>query len=108
MKKIESMQTLVTFVGADGRPLQFAIKEADGTAFDLNGYTVTIRAKLGATVKIDAQTVTVTEAANGLCEYTPQASQIDKAGAYTAQIKLSDVPMVDYTEVFEIDVREAV
>lgn len=71
-----------TWVGADGLPLQFAIKDSAGAAFVLTGYTGTLTAKFDGVTKINAAAITITDAATGLCEFQPTAAQVDVAGEY--------------------------
>lgn len=107
--KVAAKQTLQTYVGADGRTLYFLAKQADGTAFDLTGYVVTITAKLGATTKIDNETcVLADDETTGGFNYTPAAAEIDEPGQYDAQVKLSltvgETTTVNYLEQFILEV----
>lgn len=104
--KTAARKIVETYVGADGRILYFLAKQADGTAFDLTGYTVTITAKNGSTTKIDDEECTVTNDAEGAFTYTPEAEEIDEAGDYDAQVKLVDgSSLVNYLEQFIIQVN---
>lgn len=106
--KIAAKQTVKTYVGADDRVLYFLAKQGDGTAFNLTDYTVTMKAVLGATTKINASACTVTNAALGAFTYTPTAAEIDEAGQYEAQVKLSltvgEVTTVNYLDQFILEV----
>lgn len=106
--KIAAMQTVKTYVGADDRVLYFLAKQGDGTAFNLTGYVVTMKAVLGSTTKIDSETCTVTNAALGAFTYTPAAAEIDEAGQYDAQVKLSltvgQTTTVNYLDQFILEV----
>jgi len=99
-------ETIVeTWVGADGLPLQFAMKDSAGAAFSLTGYALTLTASLDGTAKMNAQTVSVTSAAAGLCEYLPTAAQINAAGDYKAIIWLATGGRVRPSRVFTIRVN---
>lgn len=107
--KIDAKQTVKTYVGADARVLYFLAKQADGTAFDLTGYDVTIKAVLGATTKIDDSACTLADdPTTGGFNYTPTAAEIDEAGQYDAQVKLSltagEVTTVNYLDQFILEV----
>lgn len=107
--KVAAKQTVQTYVGADARVLYFLAKQADGTAFDLTGYVVTLKAVLGATTKIDSETCTLADdETTGGFNYTPTALEIDEPGQYAAQVKLSltvgEVTTVNYLEEFIIEV----
>lgn len=105
----ESKQTIVTYVGANGRTLEFTAKDSDGTAYDLTGIDVSISAKLGATVKIDDSDCTVVSVAAGTFTYTPTAAEIDEEGEYDAQVRMENQSgAVDYMEIFIIDVRNPI
>lgn len=105
----EETPVIVTYVGADGRMLEFAAVTSTGVAYDLTGLTLTLTAKNGATTMINAQSCTVSSAAGGLFNYTPTAAQIATAGEYSAQVKLvNGSGKVDYLERFVISVRAVV
>lgn len=110
MSATEEYPVIVTYVGADGRTLEFAAVTSTGTAYDLTGLTLTLRAKNGATVMIDAQACTVASPATaGLFSYTPTAAQVGSAGEYTSQVKLVNATAkVDFLEPFVISVRGTV
>lgn len=82
------MPTIIRYVQNDyGSPLAFNLQNADGSAFDLTGYSVTFRAQFGNTsgTKVSGA-MAVTGAAAGACTYTPQAADFDEAGSYNVQI----------------------
>lgn len=104
-------QVIRTFVGANGRALQFVLKSvaADGTvsAYDLTGFTVTLLATYQGSTKINEAACTLTDAAAGEFEYTPSASEIDVAGKYAARIKLvNPSALVDFPEPFWLQVDD--
>jgi hypothetical protein len=105
----ESRQEAVTYVGADGRTLEFTAKDSGGNAYDLTDLDISISAKLGATVKIDNSDCTVVLAASGTFTYTPTSAEIDESGEYDAQVRLENQSgEVDYLERFIIDVRNPI
>ena len=88
---------------------EVAAKDVDGNAYDLTNLTVTLTAERDGSEKIDGQAVNVTDAANGLFDYTPAAAEIDTEGEYVAQVKLVDGSQnVDYLEPFVISVRKPI
>ena len=103
----ENYPVVVTYVGANGRLLTFAAKEADGTAYSLTSLTLKINARLAdGTQKINDKTCTVTDASAGEFQYQPTAAELDAATKYTAQVKLVDGSSnVDFLEPFYIDVQ---
>lgn len=82
------MPVIETFVSADGLALQVELKQDDGTAFVLTGYTVKMTATYNGATKINAVTMTVTNAALGLAQYTPTAAEINLAGDYQGTVSL--------------------
>jgi hypothetical protein len=105
----ESKQVIVTYIGADGRTLEFTAKDSDGVVYNLTNLTVTISAKLGATVKIDDSACTIVSAVAGTFTYTPTSAEISASGEYDAQVKLENQSAkVDYLEAFIIDVRSPI
>lgn len=108
--KIDERPRIVTYVGADGRALQFTATDADGAAYNLTSLTLTIAARSGnddGTVVIDDQPCTVTTAASGQFEYTPTAAELASAGDLFASVKVvNGSSKVDFLEPFIIEVRE--
>jgi len=101
------MREIKTFVGANGRTLQFAAKTSAAAAYNLTDLTVTLTAVKDSDVKIDNVAVTVTDATAGEFEYTPTVAEIDVKGTYLALVKLTTgVGKVDYLEKFQIVVEE--
>jgi hypothetical protein len=102
---------IVTFAGSDGQKLQFVAKTKAGVVINLTGHTLTMRAKLGSTVMMNAVACTVTTAASGEFEITPTAAQILTVGDYDAQVKcvVAGSPAVTFfLEAFTIRVMEAI
>lgn len=69
------------------------LKRPDGTVVNLTGLTVRFlmvdsqgNSKLAET----ATNVSVTDAANGLCQYNPQAADVDTAGTYYGYFTVED------------------
>lgn len=87
-----SRTTVYTYVGATGMPLEWALKDDDGNPIDVSSADITLElyAIHGGVRKIDGGTITKDVAASGEVSYTPTASEIDVAGTYQAQIKLTD------------------
>jgi len=105
----ENYPTVITYVGADGRKLEFTAKDAAGDAYDLTDLTLTITAEYGGNKKIDGESCNVTTAASGLFDYTPAAGEVDEVGQYTAQVKIvNGASKVDFLEKFYIDVRDPI
>jgi len=85
---------------------QFTVKQADGSAKDLTGLTVTLKVwDTSGNLKFSG-TCTVTDAANGVCTYTPAASDFDTVGDYKAELELTKANYREDTDTFTISVRE--
>ena len=114
MKAKHELERVTTYVGADGRQIRLQVKDEDGNAYDLSGFSsCTVSARLGsgssATWKIQAKSVTIEAGTDGWVHFTPSASEIDTEGEYLAQFRFVDAgSLVDYTDPFIIDVVSAI
>jgi hypothetical protein len=83
---------------------QFTVNQADGTAKNLAGLTVTLKVWNGdGTLKFSGA-CTVTDAANGICTYDPIATDFDTVGDYKAELELSDTGYLEDTSTFTVSV----
>lgn len=81
----------------------FEIKKADGTAYNLTDYTVTIKVWDGGALKFSGA-CSVTDAAAGLCKYTPASDDFDTVGEYYGELELTKAGVIVDTETFTVKV----
>ena len=80
--------TDLLFVGDTGRALQVTLQDA-GTAIDITGATVQLLYRIdGGT--ITTKTMTITDAASGIAQYTFLAPDLTAEGTLQYQVKLTD------------------
>ena len=79
------------YVDEQGFNLPFAVKESDGTAFVLTGYTIKFWMWLpnAATSKISNGTVVPDDEDAGTCHYVVQATDFNTAGSYNWELVLT-------------------
>jgi len=89
--------------GNYGFTLTFNVKNSDGSAKNLTGYTVTLKvwAPGAASVKFTGACA-VTDAANGVCTYTVASGDFDTVGGYRAELELTKTGVVEDTETFPV------
>jgi len=97
--------SLVVKKGNYGFLFEFTVKKADGTAFDLTGYTVTLKVWKDSTTQFTAA-CTITDAASGKCQYQVTSGDFDAVGQYLAELELTKTGFVEDTETFQITVTE--
>lgn len=92
-----------------GYEIDFTINDSDGDAYDLNGYTVTLKMWIkgvSGTLLIDSA-CSPRVAADGTCYYTILANDFEAVGEYQAELELTQSGIVESTETFEIIVAES-
>lgn len=106
MQMSDHRATVITYQGADGRPLEFTVRNSDGTATDLTGFSVFLSASHGDDAKISRAEMTVSDPTAGEVSYLPSAAEISDVGVYDAQLRLVNAGgLIDYTEPVRLDVR---
>ncbi len=89
--------------GNYGFVITFNVKNSDGTAKNLTGYTVTLKVwVLGAASVKFTGACTVTDASGGVCTYTVAETNFDTVGSYLAELELTRSGVVEDTETFPI------
>lgn len=86
------MAVVKHWVQGDTVPITFAIKDEDGAAVSLVGYSgkFFMRRQGAAANKVNGTAITVTSAASGYCEYRWIAGDVDTAGSYDCEVELTD------------------
>ena len=93
-----------------GYRLTFTIQDSAGDAYDIDGYTVTLKVwKQGIPgTKILEEACTELVAASGTCYYVVQDEDFETAGNYAAELELTvGSTIVESTESFIITVVES-
>ncbi|MEM2906052.1 MAG: BppU family phage baseplate upper protein [Candidatus Bathyarchaeia archaeon] len=89
--------------GNYGFALTFNVKNSDGSAKNLTGYTVTLKVWASGSESCKfTGTCTVTDAANGICTYTVANGDFATVGQYLAELELTKTGVVEDTETFPI------
>jgi len=100
--------TLEYAKGTYGIEIEFTvINKATGNPRDLTGLTVTFKMwKEGAATNKASGTCTITDATNGKCKYTVQATDFDAVDTYNAYLELTKTGYKETTEIFKISIIE--
>lgn len=84
------MTTIEVTAGDVGYDINFTLQDANGSAFDLSGATLTFRAQLeGSTTAGVSGSGTVVGAEAGTCKYTPTGTDFATAGRYYAEVEVT-------------------
>jgi len=91
-----------------GYYLGFTVKDSDGVAYPLTGYTITLKV-WGTRTKdrILSGTCTPVIAASGTCRYLVTSTDFTKVGSYAAELELTKANVVESTESFSIEVESS-
>jgi hypothetical protein len=80
-----------------GTTYTFTLQDANGTAINLSGRTVTLKYKAYPTpASTTSRTLTVTDAANGVCTHTLVSGDTTTAGLYSYNFEISSAGYLDY------------
>lgn len=95
--------------GDYGYPLGFTVKDYDGVAVDLTGYTVKLKQwYMGASTNpLLTGTCAVDSAPNGQCHYTVTNTDFIKAGEFLIEIELTKTGAVESTAYYTLIVEES-
>ena len=92
-----------------GFDLYFMVKNADGNAFNLTGYTIKLKVwragqpgllLLNGSCGIDS-------AVDGACHYTITATDFTSVGTFKAELELTKTGVIESTGSFDIEVMES-
>jgi len=99
--------TTVTVSQSDyGYSLAFTVTNADGTAKDLTGYTVSLKVLRGTT-STNLGACAVQSAVGGTCTYTVKSGDFAIDGLYAAELEFTKAGTVESSEPFDLDVRRS-
>jgi len=103
------MSDLTVPQGDYGYPLAFTITEDDGTAYNLTGYTVTMKVwfKGRRGDPIVTGTCTNDVEADGTCHYTVVQYDFDSKGDYRIELELTKAGVVESTRHYTLKVEES-
>jgi hypothetical protein len=103
------MSQLTIPQGDFGFYLNFTIKKADGTVYNLTGYTITFNVwrKGDKTSKYVTGACTIVQADGGTCRYLVVANDFATAGKYRSELQLTKSGVQESTEAFDIVVSES-
>jgi len=92
-----------------GFNLNFTVKNADGSALDLTGYTIKLKVwrvgqpgllLLNGSCDIDS-------AVDGTCHYTITATDFTSVGTFKAELELTKAGVIESTGSFDIEIMES-
>ena len=95
--------------GDKGFNLAFTVKNSAGTAYNLDGYTVTLnvwKAGIPGTL-ILAEACTIDVAASGTCHYVVQSGDFDIRGKYKMELELTKTGITESTENYDLTIEES-
>lgn len=95
--------------GDFGYDLNFTITDSDGTAYNLTGYTATLKVWAKgdpSTLTVDAPT-TLVVAASGTCKYEIVDGDFGSKGFYNFELELTKAGAEESTQVYELEVTES-
>ena len=95
--------------GNYGYNLAFTIQDADESAYNLSGYTVTLKVwpQDIMTAPIVNSACTIDTAASGTCHYTVQNGDFDYIGNYLCELELTQSGIVESTRNYTLTVEES-
>ena len=85
----------------------FTVKEADGTAKNVSGYTVTLKVKMGTTLLISG-TCTNASATTGYVYYTVQSGDFPYTGKANYELELVKGNEKVLTETYAVHIGRAI
>ena len=101
------MQTFEVQQGSYGWNMDFTCTDSSGTAFNLTGYTATLKVwKEGRTTMYLSGGCTTDVAASGTCHYSVLTTNFDEIYKFYARIEATKASTVVKFEKFWIDVVE--
>lgn len=93
-----------------GYAIAFTVQDSTGTAYNLTGYTVTLRVweeYLNTPKSLFTGACTITVAASGTCSYSVASGNFPSVGTYKAELELTKTSVVESTASFTIEVKES-
>ena len=92
-----------------GFNLNFTVKNADGSAHDLTGYTIKLKVwKVGQPgLLLVNGSCAINNAVDGTCHYAITAADFTSVGAFKAELELTKVGVIESTKTFGIEVMES-
>ena len=94
--------------GDYGYYLSFIVKDSAGAAYDLTGYTITLKVwRQNVPGLLMSGDCTIILAANGICHYMIVAGAFSQAGTYQAELELTKSGVVESTRNFVLEVGES-
>lgn len=91
-----------------GYYLNFTVQDSDGAAYNLTGYTITLKVwRESVPGLLMSGDCAIVVAASGTCRYLVVAGAFSKAGTYQAELELTKSGVVESTGNFEIEVEES-
>lgn len=106
--EIDKIKGLV--VGQGGEALQFTVVDSDGNAVDISSFNSTLTAYLRDQYGLITKNYTLTfvgAGTDGQVKFTPTAGDIDRAGVWLLQFKLTKTGVVRYVGPAEVYVSPA-
>ena len=83
--------------------MNFIVYHADGSVYDLTGFTVTLKVWLDGTLLFSGQCMIV-NGPQGKCKYTVASGNFATEGKFLAELELTKTGWVEDTDTFEIQV----
>jgi len=95
--------------GDYGYYLNFTVQDSAGNAYNLTGYTITLKVwRQGVPGLVMSGNCDIVVAASGTCRYMVVSGAFNKAGTYQAELELTKSGVVvESTANFEVEVEES-
>ena len=102
------MADLTVPKGDYGYLLGFTVQNSAGEAYNLTGYTITLKVwREGIPGLLLSGDCTIVVAANGTCTYLVAAGDFSRSGIYKAEIELTKSGAVESTANFDLEVEQS-
>lgn len=94
--------------GDKGYYIQFTVQDSDGVAYNLTGYTITLKVwREGQPGLVMSGACSILVAGSGTCRYLVVAGDFRQVGTYLAELELTKSGVVESTSNFELEVAKS-
>ena len=103
------MSDLTVPKGDKGYNLNFTVKDSAGAAYNLTGYTVTLKvweAGVSGTLILSGA-CSIDVAASGTCHYTITATDFTSVADYKMELELTKSGVIESTENYDLKIEES-
>ena len=105
----ETMAGLIVPKGDYGFDLNFTVRDSDGDAYNLTGYTIKLKvwSPNNPSILMVNGTCSILVAASGTCKYTVANGDFNSVGNYLFELELTKTGVVESTKTQTLFVTES-